>query len=196
MFIFSPTPVIDDPLFKIGQFPGDDETLNNIVKYCDTLTLNTAEVGFEHREVRTDCRVSRVAWVHPDQRSNWIYQHLSAVIQDANARWYHFDLAGFFDSLQYTVYDEAGSHFDWHLDMGDRYGGPQRKLSVSLILSDPSEYEGGEFQIMEGAHPRPMPINARGTCIVFPSYVIHRVTPVTRGVRKALVGWACGPKFR
>lgn len=197
MYRFEPTPVIDDPLYKIGKFPGDDLALDNIVKYADTLNLETGQVGFEKRETRRDCRVSQVAWIYDNPKSHWIYDLLASVVLDANARWFHYDLTGFRDSLQYTVYHGSeNGHFDWHLDMGDKYGGPQRKLSLSLLLSDPSEYEGGDFELQTGMKSHTAELKDRGTVIIFPSYVLHRVTPVTKGTRKALVAWACGPKFR
>lgn len=200
MYQFDPTPVLEDPLYKLGSLSDDDTILTNIIKLGDEYIEKggeTAKVGFETMEVRPDCRVSQVAWFHQSHKTMWIYELLSKLTLDANARWWHFDLAGFRDALQYTVYHgEENGHFDWHLDMGDKYGGPQRKLSMSLLLSDPSEYTGGDFQIMEGAHARTVELKAKGTLIIFPSYVLHRVTPVTKGTRKALVAWACGPKFR
>jgi PKHD-type hydroxylase len=72
-----------------------------------------------------------------------------------------------------------------------------RKLSLIIQLTDPSEYEGGDFQFdSDIPQPDPAEIKQRGTVIVFPSFLRHRVTPVTSGVRRSLVSWVEGPKFR
>ena len=72
-----------------------------------------------------------------------------------------------------------------------------RKLSFSLQLSEDDSYEGCDLEIFGGSTRVPMAVpRARGTLVAFPSYVMHRVTPVTRGTRKALVFWAGGPRFR
>ena len=106
----------------------------------------------------------------------------------------YVDLRGFSEDFQYTVYHGSdGGHYDWHVDLGDL--ARLRKLSLSLQLTDPSEYEGCELQIHDGRRVETAP-RERGTVIVFPSYVLHRVTPITRGVRKAVVVWTTGPKFR
>jgi PKHD-type hydroxylase len=70
-----------------------------------------------------------------------------------------------------------------------------RKLSFSLILSNPNEYIGGDFEILIGKKSSPI-IQTRGRVIAFPSFVMHRVTPLTSGVRKSIVFWALGPKFK
>jgi PKHD-type hydroxylase len=70
-----------------------------------------------------------------------------------------------------------------------------RKLSFSVMLTDPEEYEGGELLLKIDSFPITPP-NKKGTVIFFPSYVLHEVTPVTKGTRKTLVGWVLGPKFR
>ena len=70
-----------------------------------------------------------------------------------------------------------------------------RKLSLSLQLTDPSQYEGCDLQFQGGRRIETAP-RTRGALIAFPSYVLHRVTPITRGVRKSLVCWVSGPEFR
>ena len=93
-------------------------------------------------------------------------------------------------NLQYTEYDsKKEGHYDWHIDIGEgEYAG--RKLSVVLLLND--DYEGGELEIWEkGFVPK-----GKGNLFVFPSYLLHRVTPVTEGIRKSLVLWTSGPTFK
>jgi PKHD-type hydroxylase len=122
--------------------------------------------------------------------------------------------------FQYTVYsaqpESTGDFYTWHTDaMEETYSdGTIRKLSFTLQLSDPDEYEGGHFQWIEPGivfdrlgnkfdnidltkAVRTLPFSAKekGSIIYFPSFVHHQVTPVTRGVRKSLVGWCYGRPY-
>jgi PKHD-type hydroxylase len=113
-------------------------------------------------------------------------------VVEVNCSHFNFSISGFQGDVRYIKYQAPDSHFSWHIDRGA--GIPVRKLSFSLQLSQPSDYEGGELQIMDGAEI-PMP-KTRGSLIIFPSYVLHRVTPVIRGQRHAIVGWITGEQFR
>ena len=114
----------------------------------------------------------------------------------ANNEVWRLDLTGFNmaldppNILRYKA-DEKG-HYDWHLDYGAAFS--NRKISFSIQLSDPSEYEGGNLEI--AGVPFEPKTRERGTIIMFPSYVRHRVTPVTKGIRYCIVGWVHGPHFR
>jgi len=93
---------------------------------------------------------------------------------------------------RYKSTDEG--YYDWHMDASVPQNGIQRKLSISILLNDPSEFEGGilQFKDMEDRNV----LDKQGTIIVFPSFIEHRVTPVTKGVRYTAVTWASGPSFR
>jgi PKHD-type hydroxylase len=120
---------------------------------------------------------------------------MQALLQGANEQFHNFELTGFPDDFQYTVYHSTeGGHYDWHMDLSTRQPIP-RKLSLSIQLSDPDDYEGCDLQFY-GHHQLETAPRTRGTAIVFPSYILHRVTPVISGTRKALVAWAGGPKFK
>ena len=84
--------------------------------------------------------------------------------------------------------------YGWHLDYGGN-GTPSRKLSMVLQLTDPSQYEGGNLQLMTSGEPITVR-KQRGLVVVFPSYVLHQVTPVTNGNRQSLVSWITGPTFK
>ena len=92
--------------------------------------------------------------------------------------------------------------YDWHKDMieGSTRGDDMlftRKLSMVLLLNDPSEFEGGQFQINTGSEKRATEVvMKKGRLVAFPSWVIHRVLPVTSGIRQSLVVWGVGPKFK
>lgn len=136
-------------------------------------------------------RDSQTVRLMPDMSTKWIYEKMDAAISSAN-RNYQFDLSGF-EAFQVASYTEGG-HYEWHMDMGK---GPTstRKLGISLQLSDGSEYEGGDMEFRGGGAP-PVAPREIGTMIVFPSFMHHRVAPVTRGVRYSLVAWVHGTPFR
>ena len=165
-----------------------------IEKHGDALAHEKAELS---GSAATDTiRVTRVAWFKRDAQTESIYRRMEEAVLALNSRFFHYDLSGLVD-FQYAVYDGSESgHFDWHKDYGRSYGAEQqepRKLTVSLQLSE--DYDGCELQARSGNAIDTAP-KTRGTLIAFPAYVLHRVTPITRGVRKSLVVWAAGPEFR
>ena len=108
---------------------------------------------------------------------------------------YKYELFGLVEAFQYTVYDgEEGGHYNWHVDMGRENVEP-RKISLSLQLTDPLDYEGCNLVLEAGDGPY-VAERGRGTVVAFPSYVLHRVTPIESGTRKSLVVWVAGPEFR
>jgi PKHD-type hydroxylase len=139
-------------------------------------------------------RQSKVAWINNNSRTNWLYDRMAFIARELNGQFFDLDLYGFVEDFQYTVYGDSGDHYTWHMDKG-RIGSSPRKLSLVLQLSDPSEYEGGDLEIFTSANPIVLE-KKKGIIHAFPSYVVHRVTPVTRGVRKTLVIWVAGPKFK
>jgi len=137
-------------------------------------------------------RVGEIAWLPPQADTHWLYHRLAVLFNDVN-RHYEFELLGLLDAPQYTVYGRE-QHFDWHIDIGPD-AASLRKLSLSVQLSDGADYGGGELEFplagvtVEGQREI-------GPAIIFPSFLAHRVSPVTSGIRRSLVAWACGPTFR
>jgi len=171
--------------------------LDQIVAYSDRLAADEATVAdvSNYGEVRDDIRITRTAWLNPAPESKWIYDRMQRVVRTLNDRSYQFDLSGFSEHLQYAVYHAAeGGHFDWHVDQG-RVLQSRRKLSISVQLSDPAQYEGCDLQFYAGNKIETAPRD-RGAVIAFPSFVLHRVTPCVKGTRKAIVAWTTGPQFR
>ena len=138
-------------------------------------------------------RDSSIKWLTPDDKHSWIYDTLIHYIQEANSIW-KFDLHTVIDDIQYTEYRGGGNHYDWHVDIGPG-SISHRKVSVIVQLSDPSEYKGGELQINTGGQIKTIP-QVKGSVTIFPSYLLHRVTPVTTGLRKSLVLWAGGNHYK
>lgn len=135
-------------------------------------------------------RSCSVAWLDPN---GWLGEKLDEAIVRLNDELFGFDLEGFAEPLQYTCYREGG-YYGWHMDKGENTPAP-RKLSLTLQLSGPGEYDGGDFQINTGSQVMEMEREA-GRMFVFPSWVLHQVTPVSRGTRRSLVVWIAGPDFR
>ena len=144
-------------------------------------------------------RSSNVVWMNP----TWIYRELHPLVHEANrnAGWnYHWDWS---ESCQFTKYDGSKKqHYDWHTDSSNRTNenGKIRKLSMTVALVDGSEYEGGDFEINLNT-PEKEEIHvikqakSKGSVTIFPSFVWHRVKPVTSGTRYSLVNWHQGRPF-
>lgn len=144
--------------------------------------------------VNKNIRRSQISWMGNKPDTQWVFEKLANVASNLNAQYFRFDLTGFGEQLQLTNYDQSeNGMYGWHQDYGGN--GPSRKLSLVLQLSDPAEYEGGNLQVMITGEP----INVRkqrGIIAAFPSYVLHQVTPVTKGNRQSLVAWVSGPAFK
>jgi PKHD-type hydroxylase len=197
-YVFAPAPnfgVSEHP-FVTWENAFTDEELDKLVAYADQLPKNPAVVGsVDGVTAAPEIRISNVAWVHMLPGTQWIYDRLAFIARQLNGQFYQFDLYGFSEDLQYTVYDgETDGHYTWHIDSGVSEMAP-RKLSFVLQLSDPSDYEGGDLEVYSSAEPSKI-TKQRGLIAAFPSYRLHRVTPVTSGIRKTLVVWACGPSFK
>lgn len=140
-------------------------------------------------------RITRIAWIEHKSEVDWLFAKLEKAVLEINAEFYSFDLFGLEQAFQYTIYDGAeGGHYDWHVDLGG-HDTEFRKISLSLQLTEPSGYEGCDLILQAGSGLFEAE-RARGTLIAFPSYVLHRVTPIQTGLRKSLVVWVAGPPFR
>lgn len=138
-------------------------------------------------------RRSQVSWLNKTQDTTWLFEKLGHIASSLNAQYYRFDLTGFGEAIQLTNYDQSEhGMYGWHQDYNAKIS---RKLSMVLQLTDPSQYEGGNLQFMTGVETQTIR-KQRGLVAVFPSYVLHQVTPVTSGSRQSLVAWISGPAFR
>ncbi|HWX90785.1 MAG TPA: 2OG-Fe(II) oxygenase [Rhizomicrobium sp.] len=174
-----------------------DEELDAIVRLGDGLALEKAELsgggqGYDN------IRATQVAWVPRNSQTEMVYGRLEDAVLHLNARFFRFDLSGL-AMFQYALYGGPdGGHFDWHKDYGRDPADPAqepRKVTLSLQLSDPSDYKGCELQVRAGNQIDVAP-KARGSLSAFPANVLHQVTPIQSGIRRALVVWAVGPEFR
>ena len=165
-----------------------------VVAWGDKLEPMKAEI-IGRQENADHLRITRVAWMERNAETAWLYARMEEIVLRINSEFYKYDLYGLVEAFQYTIYDGSeGGHYNWHVDHGAQNVEP-RKISLSLQLSDPAGYEGCRLVLEAGDGPYPAEA-ARGTIIAFPSYVLHRVTPIESGTRKSLVIWVAGPEFR
>tara|TARA_R100001591_G_scaffold40096_1_gene51714 strand:- start:371 stop:967 length:597 start_codon:yes stop_codon:yes gene_type:complete len=134
-----------------------------------------------------------ISWLSPDDDLDWLYRRVTDVVNDLNNNYFKFDLYGIIEGLQFTNYKAPSGKFDAHIDKIHKY--QTRKLSITIQLSDSKDYEGGEFHLLTGKNPEIFD-KTQGKLFAFPSYHLHRVTPVTKGERNALIIWITGPNFK
>lgn len=172
-----------------------NEEINTIIKIGEKYEKKDATVGSQQSdEDISRIRKSQVSWINCNSETEWLYEKLAWIARQLNGQFFDFDLYGFVEHFQYTVYRPDGDHYTWHMDKGTVSGSP-RKLSLVLQLSDPSDYDGGDLEIF--TCPEPFPLKKeKGLVCAFPSWIMHRVTPVTRGTRRTVVVWISGPKFK
>lgn len=184
-----------------GYFPAS--SCKKIVEQSLLLPSSTGKIGHGMKNLIEDknVRVSQVRWLNRlDLNFMSLFNTIEQLFHDANKNAFGFDITRF-NEIQFTEYDSANSgHYSWHQDTS--WTTPalyRRKLSMVIQLSDSSDYTGGDFEVdtktcLEA--PNAEDIRAIGTVIVFPSFLLHRVTPVTTGIRHSLVIWMEGPPFK
>ena len=149
-----------------------------------------------------------IAYVPGDQNSWWLYNELEKLTIEANKALFQFDIQYVTDPLHYVIYPEPnkpgktgetredGGYLDWHMDIGNG-GVNRRKLALTVQLSDPNDYEGGVFQCWFGGGGRFINLpRQKGDVLVMPTFIMHNVSPITKGERRALVFWTGGEPFR
>lgn len=198
LYQFAPAPSfgIGDEPFVTWDDGFTDEEIERIIKYSNNKRFSEAAVGGFDGAAPSDIRVSKVTWLDNNADTAWLYDKLAYIVRRLNGQFYQYDLYGFSEDFQFTVYEGSQKgHYDWHQDSSPNTDIP-RKLSVVLQLSSPDDYEGGELELKTGGKTDHKIIRKKGFITAFPSYQLHRVTPVTSGTRISLVAWVGGPKFR
>lgn len=155
-----------------------------------------ATVGFDQGSRSDEAyRSSTIRWLDPIREKD-IVQRVMQFVEASNRTNFGVDIVAPYE-LQFTEYQAARQgKYDWHQDVWLESARPfDRKLSVVVQLSAPEDYEGGAFEFFcvqqLGATFAP-----RGSLLIFPSFLQHRVLPVTRGLRRSLVTWVEGPRWR
>jgi predicted 2-oxoglutarate/Fe(II)-dependent dioxygenase YbiX len=151
-------------------------------------------------------RETNLKWISLDKNSNWLFKKIIECINEVNVNNYGYILK-FVEDLQFAEYtSQTKGFYSKHIDCGDKYGIENfvdiRKLSFSIQLSSPDEYEGGELKFYTGKkslytnmEESTVAKKEKGTIIFFPSFILHEVTPVIKGIRYSLVSWVQGPNL-
>jgi len=164
----------------------------NLITYCQNYPIEQALVG-GNKDSNDFIRKSSIRWIPFNAESEKLFKLIRNAVIKINRDYWNLELTGFTEPLQFTHYPAGNGHYIWHMDSGNG-NLSLRKLSVVIQLSNPNTYEGGELQVQtEG---RVIADKEQGNVIFFPSYMQHRVTPVTRGERYSLVLWISGPPYR
>jgi PKHD-type hydroxylase len=139
-------------------------------------------------------RRSQTVFLPHVDRYRWLYERIWNAAAECNRLFFAVDISGVEGNIQLARYGSSDAGFyNWHTDFADI--APLRKISVSVQLSASGDYDGGDLELLFREMPYAMD-RTRGTLIAFPSFTLHRVTPVTRGTRWSLVAWINGPRWR
>ena len=171
------------------------EECQKIIKIGNNLKPQLGKIiGKNGQEIcKKNVRKSLTSWISPNPDTEWIYIKLQQIVEEMNKKFFKLHLTGINESLQFTKYQAPDGHYHTHIDK--MYNGYIRKLSLTIQLTDPSKYEGGELELFQ--QDKPLVVRKeQGTAIFFPSYVLHGVKPVTKGERCSLVGWFTGDPFK
>ena len=170
------------------------EHFTNLNKGLEKLQYYKASIN--EGETQSTHRRSNIKWIPQNEEWIWLYNRFQEIISNINTQNWGFDLRSIDEAIQYTEYDSSiKGHYDWHLDIGSGHFST-RKISITLQLSDESEYEGGNLEFNLGSDNISKANKSQNTATIFPSYLLHRVSPVTKGIRKSLVLWVGGVPFR
>ena len=143
--------------------------------------------------VDTKTRTSYISWI-PFNKMPEMYKRIEQIMIATNSNHFGFDGMRLTEPAQYTEYPEGG-YYQWHQDndVNCQHEPPVRKISMTLLLSHESEFDGGELELLAPGKKAPL---KQGHAVFFASFISHRVAPVTRGLRKSLVVWFGGTPFK
>jgi PKHD-type hydroxylase len=178
------------PYAAAAGFLTDAEMDRLIAEHAAQVTEGKLAAGNTNAQIRR----SQIVMLGDEQKYDWLYDRIWSAAAECNRLFFCVDIAGVEANVQLARYDSSDHGFyGWHTDFaGVR---PLRKLSISIQLSRAEDYEGGDLELMYADQPQPLD-KTRGTLIVFPSFMLHRVMPVTRGTRWSLVAWIVGARWR
>ena len=197
----------------------DPVMCDRIVQAGELLDFRSAVVATAdgNNEVDVTRRQGLIGYFNDEPQYEWLFREIWSIVEQVNSSNWKFNITAI-EAPQYSIYNE-GHYFGWHRDTMSNHtrtsvGGSSdmtRKISMTIQLSDPSEYEGGYFDVPlderietavgnlddpvvpENGPNIPEALLPKGTILAFPSVVTHRVTPIKSGVRRSLVIWANGP---
>jgi PKHD-type hydroxylase len=172
----------------------DKGELSKVEASIKELPWHIAKTAGDNKKTRK----SNIKWIPQNESWFWLYEKLANMAVEANSTIWNFDLNTIPEMIQYTEYHAPAGHYDWHADIGPGILS-NRKVSITVQLSEPDEYEGGNLELFRGGSmegPFESAPRSAGCVYLFPSYMMHRVTPVTRGTRKSFVLWLGGGHYK
>lgn len=183
-------------LYKVWPELLSSDMCDEIVECAKKIELFESKVS-RNNEYNPNHRRSNICFIPKNNEDfSEIYPYINKLMHDANAECFGINLIRM-QNIQFSEYssDNEG-HFDYHMDtFFDKGSLYQRKLTLCLQLTDPNDYEGGNFEF-SNLHFNQDELRKKGTILVFPSFLFHRVTPVTKGVRHSLVTWYEGMRWQ
>ena len=144
----------------------------------------------------TKKRVTTISWI-PFAKLPEMYKQIENQLSIVNLNHFGFDGVTLTEPAQFTEYPKGG-FYDWHMDLnafGQEGQNPIRKISMTLLLSDPKDFTGGDLMFSEMGDNKPLPLK-QGQAIFFASFLRHKVAPVKKGIRRSMVMWFGGPPLK
>ena len=160
----------------------NSDELNKIEN--DVAGLNFVDGSVDGSDLKENIRKSRIKWIPQNDNWEWLYSKLANMITQANDNLWKFNITQIPEQIQYTEYHaDVEGKYDWHQDI------------VTVQLSDAPDYEGGDLEMWRGSDNFVTANRGKGNVFIFPSYMVHRVKPVTKGIRKSFVLWVGGHHY-
>ena len=173
------------------------EQCQDIINMGHQQKQEEAQVGHAQKaggNYDTKKRITTISWI-PFKAMPDMYRIIERTMLQVNGNHFGYDGMKLTEVAQFTEYPKGG-FYDWHMDadVNCQFEPPIRKISMTILLSDPSEFVGGDLEFMsEGNNP---PQLIQGQAIFFCSLIRHRVAKVKKGIRRSLVMWFGGPPFK
>ena len=180
-----------EPLFS-------PEQCQNIIDAGHAEKPQVAEVGMNKPKGGVDKkkRTTTISWI-PFGKLPQMYKAVENQLSVVNLNHFGFENVGITEPAQFTEYPKGG-FYDWHMDLnafGQDGQNPIRKISMTLLLSDPKDFTGGDLMFSEMGDNKPLPLK-QGQAIFFASFLRHKVAPVKKGIRRSMVMWFGGPPLK
>ena len=174
------------------------EACNKILEDGLKLPVKDASLGVIGENTRDDYRRSKVRFIQKyDPTFEWLFDELWKMAIESNDLWFGFHISKI-DYIQLAEYDESyQGEYKKHHDVFWMNNDPNyhRKLTCVVQLTDPKKYKGCDLELFISKEPTKMSRD-RGYLVMFPSYTLHKVTPIEKGTRHSLVGWITGKPFK
>ena len=179
-----------------SQYTFTPEECQKILQQSEKLYPEKSKIGADSGVYDPKVRSVDTYHIELTDETRWIFNKICTAVGKVNSEYYKFDLLGITHSLQLLHYKATeNGHYDWHIDSGPG-SSSTRKISLSIPLTERDAYEGGNLEINDQGEEIKA-IDEQGSITFFPSYALHRVSPVTKGERWVIVAWVHGPnRFR